>query len=69
MSFLSSHLTRKSSSSASNSALIYSLKDMGLADTDSLAAPDIVATEVADELQPALDPFAKIAKRLPQSTP
>ena len=39
-----------------------------LTDTDSLPAPpDILANEIADELETAFDLFSKIAKKLPKS--
>jgi type I restriction enzyme M protein len=46
---------------------LFWLKDDSLTDTDSLPAPDILATEIADELQTAFDLFSKIAAKLPKS--
>lgn len=43
---------------------LFWIKDKSLTDTDSLPAPDILATEIADELQTALDLFTKIAAKL-----
>jgi type I site-specific restriction-modification system R (restriction) subunit len=47
---------------------LFWIKDKSLTDTDSLPAPDILAAEIADELETAFDLFSKIAKKLPQST-
>jgi len=47
---------------------LFWIKDLSLTDTDALPTPDIIANEIADELETALDLFAQIAKRLPQST-
>jgi type I restriction enzyme M protein len=47
---------------------LFWIKDQSLTDIDSLPAPDIIANEIADELETALDLFSGIAKRLPQST-
>jgi len=46
---------------------LFWIKDQSLTDTDSLPAPDIIATEIADELEAAFDLFSKIAKKLPKS--
>ena len=46
---------------------LFRIKDKSLTDTDSLPAPDIIATEIADELETAFDLFTKIAKKLPKS--
>lgn len=46
---------------------LFWIKDQSLTDTDSLPAPDILATEIADELEAAFDLFTKIAKKLPKS--
>jgi type I restriction enzyme M protein len=35
-----------------------------LTDTDSLPAPGIIAAEIADDLEAALEQFTKIAARL-----
>jgi type I restriction enzyme M protein len=47
---------------------LFWIKDQSLTDTDSLPAPDILATEIADELETAFDLFSKIAKKLPKSS-
>ncbi len=47
---------------------LFWIKDKSLTDTDSLPAPDILATEIADDLESALDQFTKIAARLNSST-
>ena len=43
---------------------IFWLKDNSLIDTDSLPPPDVFATEIADDLEAALEQFTKIARRL-----
>ena len=43
---------------------LFWIKDKSLADTDSLPAPDIIAAEIADDLEAALEQFTKIAARL-----
>jgi len=43
---------------------LFWIKDQSLTDTDSLPAPEIIATEIADELAAALEQFTKIAARL-----
>ncbi|HKN00571.1 MAG TPA: N-6 DNA methylase [Candidatus Binataceae bacterium] len=43
---------------------LFWIKDQSLTDTDSLPAPDILATEIADDLETALEQFTKIAARL-----
>lgn len=43
---------------------LFWVKDKSLTDTDSLPAPDILAQEVVDELEAALEQFTKIAARL-----
>ncbi len=43
---------------------LFWIKDKSLTDTDSLPAPDILATEIVDELEAALLQFSKIAARL-----
>jgi type I restriction enzyme M protein len=43
---------------------LFWIKDEGLTDTDSLPAPDIIAAEIADDLEAALEQFTKIAARL-----
>jgi type I restriction enzyme M protein len=46
---------------------LFWIKDRSLTDTDTLPPPDILAGEIADELQDALDEFTKIAARLDES--
>lgn len=46
---------------------LFWIKDQSLTDTDSLPAPDILATEIADELESAFGLFSKIAAKLPKS--
>lgn len=43
---------------------LFWIKDKSLTDTDSLPAPDVLAAEIADELEAALEQFTKIAARL-----
>lgn len=43
---------------------LFWIKDRSLTDTDSLPAPDILATEIADDLETALEQFTKIAAKL-----
>jgi type I restriction enzyme M protein len=43
---------------------LFWIKDKSLTDTDLLPAPDILATEIADDLEAALAQFTKIAARL-----
>lgn len=43
---------------------LFWLKDKSLTDTDSLPPPDVLATEIADDLESALVQFTKIAARL-----
>jgi len=43
---------------------LFWIKDKSLTDMDSLPAPDILATEIADDLEAALEQFTKIAARL-----
>src|SRR5436190_3857833 len=40
---------------------LFWIKDKSLTDTDALPAPDIIATEIADDLEAALEQFTKIA--------
>ena len=40
---------------------IFSLKDKSLEDSEDLPEPDVLAQEIADDLQTALDQFASIA--------
>ncbi|MEP7340576.1 MAG: class I SAM-dependent DNA methyltransferase [Acidobacteriota bacterium] len=43
---------------------LFWIKDRSLTDTDSLPAPGILATEIADDLETALEQFTKIAAKL-----
>src|SRR5207249_12340124 len=43
---------------------LFWIKDKSLTDTESLPAPDVLAQEIADDLEAALDQFKKIAARL-----
>jgi type I restriction enzyme M protein len=43
---------------------LFWIKDKSLTDTDALPAPEILATEIADDLEAALEQFTKIAARL-----
>ena len=43
---------------------LFWIRDKSLTDTDSLPAPDIIAQEIADDLESALEQFTKIAARL-----
>jgi type I restriction enzyme M protein len=43
---------------------LFWIKDKSLTDTDSLPAPGIIAAEIADDLEAALEQFTKIAARL-----
>jgi type I restriction enzyme M protein len=43
---------------------LFWLKDQSLTDTDSLPAPSILAEEIADDLETALEQFTKIAAKL-----
>ncbi len=43
---------------------LFWLKDKSLTDMDSLPSPDVLATEIADDLATALEQFTKIAARL-----
>ena len=43
---------------------LFWIKDESLADTDSLPPPDVIAAEIADDLETALEQFTKIAERL-----
>jgi hypothetical protein len=38
-----------------------------LTDTEALPAPDVLAEEIADELEAAFELFSKIAAKLPKS--
>lgn len=43
---------------------LFWIKDKSLTDTDSLPPPDVIAQEIADDLETALEQFTKIAARL-----
>ncbi len=43
---------------------LFWIKDRSLTDTDSLPAPAILATELADDLETILEQFTKIAAKL-----
>lgn len=43
---------------------LFWIKDKSLTDTDLLPPPDVLATEIADDLEAALEQFTKIAARL-----
>jgi hypothetical protein len=43
---------------------LFWIRDKTLTDTDSLPPPDIIAAEIADDLEAALEQFTKIAARL-----
>lgn len=43
---------------------LFWIKDKSLTDTESLPPPDIIAQEIADDLETALEQFTKIAARL-----
>ena len=43
---------------------LFWIKDRNLIDTDSLPPPDVIAAEIADDLEAALAQFTKIASRL-----
>jgi type I restriction enzyme M protein len=43
---------------------LFWIKDQSLTDTDALPSPDVLAAEIADELEAALEQFTKIAARL-----
>ncbi len=43
---------------------LFWIKDKSLTDTDSLPSPDVIAAEIADDLEAALAQFSKIAARL-----
>ena len=45
----------------------FCIKDKSLTDTDALPAPEIIAAEIADDLEAALVQFSKIAARLGQA--
>ncbi len=43
---------------------LFWIRDESLTDTDSLPAPDVIAAEIADDLEAALEQFTRIAARL-----
>jgi type I restriction enzyme M protein len=43
---------------------LFWIKEKNLTDTDSLPPPDVIAAEIADDLEAALEQFTKIAARL-----
>lgn len=43
---------------------LFWIKDKSLTDADSLPAPDVIAAEIAEDLEAALEQFTKIAARL-----
>ncbi|EQD62876.1 transposase, degenerate [mine drainage metagenome] len=43
---------------------IFWLKDKSLEDSDNLPEPDILAQEITDDLQTAIDQFATVAEGL-----
>jgi type I restriction enzyme M protein len=43
---------------------LFWIKDKTLTDTDALPAPGVIAAEIADDLEAALEQFTKIAARL-----
>ena len=47
---------------------LFWIKDRSLTDTDSLPPPDVIANEIADDLEAALEQFTKIAARLRAKT-
>ena len=46
---------------------LFWIKLKSLTDTDALQAPEIIAAEIADDLEAALEQFSKIAARLGQA--
>ena len=46
---------------------LFWIKDKSLTDTDALPAPEIIAAEIAEDLEAALEQFSKIAARLGQA--
>ena len=43
---------------------LFWIKDKSLTDTDSLPPPDVIAAEIADDLETALEQFTKIVERI-----
>jgi type I restriction enzyme M protein len=48
---------------------IFWLKDESLDDVDSLPAPDVIAAEIVENLQAALEAFQAVAEELAPITP
>ncbi|MGH8726684.1 MAG: hypothetical protein ACREV9_00680 [Burkholderiales bacterium] len=46
---------------------LFWIKDKSLTDMDSLPAPDMIAAEIADDLEAALEQFSRIAAKLKAS--
>jgi len=46
---------------------LFWIKDQSLTDTDALPPPDVIAAEIAEELEAAFELFSRIAKKLPRS--
>ena len=46
---------------------LFWIKDQSLTDTDALPPPNVIASEIADELEAAFELFSRIAKKLPKS--
>jgi hypothetical protein len=42
-------------------------KNQNWTDTYTLPPPDVISTEIAEELEAAFDPFSRIAQKLPNS--
>ncbi|MHB8866298.1 MAG: hypothetical protein ACYC6N_28260 [Pirellulaceae bacterium] len=47
---------------------LFWIKDQSLTDTESLPPPDVIGTEIADELETAPQMFSKIASRLTKAS-
>ena len=43
---------------------LFWIRDESLTDMESLPPPDVIAAEIVDDLESALEQFAKIANRL-----
>lgn len=43
---------------------VFWLRDSSLEDTDNLPAPEVIAAEIVEDLQAALDQFSEIASTL-----
>jgi len=48
---------------------IFWLRDESLQDTDNLPAPEVIAAEIVEDLQAALDEFGAIASSLSAAKP